>query len=186
MIWSISIISWLSRSPSRAKMRTSPQTLSTMLCLLVLAWWVGRKSSLCWRYRHDWSISSTYKGSQVQWDHDECASPLEQPIQPRKENLPAKKKQEPLMNRFQLLNMDGSEDSVSDDEDIDTSGITLPAGIVAWPYPGPGKHWAPTLLAWLHIAVDLVILLSVSFFKTCLSGRNQSLALRGVPITGMW
>jgi hypothetical protein len=35
------------------------------------------------------------------------------------------------MNRFQLLNMDGSEGSVSDDEDIDTSGITLPAGIVA-------------------------------------------------------
>jgi hypothetical protein len=35
------------------------------------------------------------------------------------------------MNRFQLLNMDGSEGTVSDDEDIDNSGITLPPGIVA-------------------------------------------------------
>ena len=146
MIWSISITSWWSRSLSRAKMRTSPQTLSIMLCLLVLAWWVARKSSPHWWYHHNWSGSSTYKGSKVEWDHDECAGPLEQPLQPRKENLPPKKKQEPLMNRFQLLNMDGSEGSVSDDEDIDTSGITLPAGIVAWAYPGPGNHWAPTFL----------------------------------------
>ena len=75
--------------------------------------------------------SSTYKGSKVEWDNDECAGPLERPIQPRKENLPPKKKQAPLVNRFQLLNMDGSEGSVSEDEDINTSGITLPAGIVA-------------------------------------------------------
>lgn len=69
--------------------------------------------------------SSTYKGSKIEWDLDECAAPLDKPMPARRENVPSKKKDAPLMNRFQLLNMDGGEDDSEDDEH-DTSGITLP------------------------------------------------------------
>jgi len=70
------------------------------------------------------TIRSTYKGSKIEWDNDECAAALEKPIPARKENLPTKKKDPPLMNRFQLLNMDGTEDGSEDDEH-DPSGIML-------------------------------------------------------------
>ena len=70
------------------------------------------------------TIRSTYKGSKIEWDNDDCAAALEKPIPARKENLPTKKKDPPLMNRFQLLNMDGTEDGSEDDEH-DPSGITL-------------------------------------------------------------
>lgn len=69
------------------------------------------------------TLCSTYKGSKIEWDNDECAAPIDRPLHPRKESIPTKKKDAPLMNRFQLLNMDGSEDR-SDDEN-DTSGITI-------------------------------------------------------------
>jgi len=41
-----------------------------------------------------------------------------------------KKKEVPLINRFQLLNMDGTEDGSEDDE-LDTSAITLPSAITS-------------------------------------------------------
>ena len=47
----------------------------------------------------------------------------------RKENLPAKKKDAPLMNRFQLLKMDGEDDS--EDDEHDTSGISLPTAMTS-------------------------------------------------------
>ncbi|KAF4634294.1 hypothetical protein G7Y89_g3824 [Cudoniella acicularis] len=67
---------------------------------------------------------STYKGSKIEWDSDECAAPLERP-QYRRENAQPKKKDAPVMNRFELLNMDGDEGSVEDDEH-DTSGLSFP------------------------------------------------------------
>lgn len=76
------------------------------------------------------TIRSTYKGSKIEWDNDECAAALDKPIPARKENLPTKKKDAPLMNRFQLLNMDGTEDG-SEDDDHDTSGITLPTAMTS-------------------------------------------------------
>jgi hypothetical protein len=69
------------------------------------------------------TIRSTYKGSKIEWDNDDCAAALEKPIPARKENLPTKKKDPPLMNRFQLLNMDGTDGS--EDDEHDPSGITL-------------------------------------------------------------
>lgn len=70
--------------------------------------------------------TSTYKGFKIEWDGDECASTLERPVKTRNENVPPKKKKDaPLMNRFQLLNMDGSEDGTEED-DNDTSVVTLP------------------------------------------------------------
>ncbi|TAQ86282.1 hypothetical protein B7494_g5405 [Chlorociboria aeruginascens] len=71
---------------------------------------------------------ATYKGSKVEWYEDECAAPLEtleRPLRPLKENQSAKKKKNTfLMNRFQLLNMDGSDDGSEQDEN-NTSGMTF-------------------------------------------------------------
>jgi hypothetical protein len=66
----------------------------------------------------------TYKGYKIEWDNDECAAPLEAPAQPRKHSIPAKKENGLIMNRFQLLHIDG-DGIVSDDDDNDTSGINL-------------------------------------------------------------
>ena len=76
------------------------------------------------------TLCSTYKGSKIEWDTDECAAPLERPLQTRKENIPPKKKDPPLMNRFQLLNLDGTDDD-SEVDDHDASGITLPTAMIA-------------------------------------------------------
>lgn len=73
---------------------------------------------------------ATYKGSKIEWDSDECAAPLERPLQTRKENISPKKKDAPLMNRFQLLNLDGTDDD-SEVDDHDASGITLPTAMTA-------------------------------------------------------
>ncbi|KAG9246609.1 hypothetical protein BJ878DRAFT_496388 [Calycina marina] len=61
-----------------------------------------------------------YKGHKVDWAEDECAGPLvkrDAPLKP----APKTVKVAPLMNRFQPLIMDESEQ----EEDADTSGITL-------------------------------------------------------------
>lgn len=71
-----------------------------------------------------------YKGSKIDWGEDECAGPLEKPQRSRKETLPTKKKDVPPVNRFQLLNMDGSEDG-SLDENHDTNGITFQSSMSA-------------------------------------------------------
>jgi hypothetical protein len=68
------------------------------------------------------TLHSTYKGSKIEWDNDECAAPLEIPQQYRQENVPPKKKDAPLMNRFQLLNMDDDDE----DDEHDTSGLSFP------------------------------------------------------------
>lgn len=62
---------------------------------------------------------TTYKGSRIDWDADECAAPLprSQPVS-RQENAPAKKKAAPMVNRFELLGMDGTDDgSIEDDNE---------------------------------------------------------------------
>jgi hypothetical protein len=68
---------------------------------------------------------STYKGSKIEWDDDECAGPLIKPQQFRQENIvPKKKNDAPMLNRFHLLNMDGTEDD-SEEEGHNTSGLTF-------------------------------------------------------------
>lgn len=68
----------------------------------------------------------TYKGSKIEWDNDECAAALESPAFASRETRPTTKKakKEAPLNRFQLLNMDDTEDSIDEDE---TSGIALPS-----------------------------------------------------------
>lgn len=60
---------------------------------------------------------AVYKGSKIEWDTDECSAPLERRRQPNVISKETTKKEAPLMNRFQLLNMDGDEESLEDDED---------------------------------------------------------------------
>lgn len=67
---------------------------------------------------------STYKGYKIDWYNDECAAPLEAPA-PRKNSIPTKKKDAPIMNRFHLLNIDDEEGTGSEEDDHDTSGITI-------------------------------------------------------------
>ncbi|KAI9828047.1 MAG: hypothetical protein M1832_003574 [Thelocarpon impressellum] len=59
---------------------------------------------------------TTYKGLKIEWFADECAEPLPRTPVAAKENAPPPAKRAmPVMNRFDLLNLDGSEDT-SDDE----------------------------------------------------------------------
>ncbi|KAK4695125.1 hypothetical protein P7C71_g2567, partial [Lecanoromycetidae sp. Uapishka_2] len=54
----------------------------------------------------------TYKGMKIEWYPDECCQPLPKPQQvPRKANLapPPVKKSTSMMNRFQMLNIDGDD-----------------------------------------------------------------------------
>lgn len=64
---------------------------------------------------------ATYKGSRIEWSADECSQDLPKtPPQPRKANPPAPaKKANHMINRFHMLNMDGTEDgSEESSEDI--------------------------------------------------------------------
>ncbi|RAL67531.1 hypothetical protein DID88_008286 [Monilinia fructigena] len=62
---------------------------------------------------------STYRGSKIDWDDDECAAPLERRQSFHSENPPAKKSRSPLVNRFQLLDIDRENDgSESDTESM--------------------------------------------------------------------
>lgn len=73
------------------------------------------------------TINSTYKGSKIEWDSDECAAPLERPQQYRQETAAPRKKDAPVMNRFQLLNMDDD----GEDGEHDTSVLSFPTTITA-------------------------------------------------------
>ncbi|KAM3081054.1 hypothetical protein ACMFMG_005010 [Clarireedia jacksonii] len=70
---------------------------------------------------------STYKGAKIDWDRDECAAPLEKRQEARSEfPITKKKKDLPVVNRFQLLNMDGEEND-SDTENAEVDGLIVPA-----------------------------------------------------------
>ncbi|KAG4034314.1 hypothetical protein MFRU_003g02840 [Monilinia fructicola] len=60
---------------------------------------------------------STYKGSKIDWDNDECAAPLERRQSFQSENPAAKKSRTPLVNRFQLLDIDREDDGSESDTD---------------------------------------------------------------------
>lgn len=78
---------------------------------------------------------ATYKGMKIEWYPDECAQPLPK-VQhpPKKENGPAPpKKLNPMVNRFQMLNMDGTEDGSEEDE---------PDGLEGYPSIDHNTNWA--------------------------------------------
>ena len=77
----------------------------------------------------------------IEWYPDECAQMLPK-VQylPRKENAAVSaKKLNPMVNRFQMLNIDGTEDGSEDEADEDLTGFTS---------IGRGSNWnAPTVTA---------------------------------------
>ena len=65
----------------------------------------------------------TYKGMKIEWYPDECSQPLpKMQYAPKKENraAPQPKKLASAMNRFQMLNMDGSEDDAEETDEEPT------------------------------------------------------------------
>ena len=83
---------------------------------------------------------AAYKGMKIEWYADECAQPLPKTQHiPRKENAPLPvKKPSTTVNRFQMLNMDGTEDG-SEEEDEEPLTDYTPMN--------PGLSWAPTVAA---------------------------------------
>ena len=83
---------------------------------------------------------ATYKGMKIEWYPDECAQPLPKLHHPpRKENTSApSKKLNPMVNRFQMLNMDGTEDGSGDDE---------PDGLEVYQSISQNTNWATTGIA---------------------------------------
>ena len=60
-----------------------------------------------------------YKGMKIEWYPDECSQPLPKfQHAPKKENIaPQPKKLTSAMNRFQMLNMDGTDDDSEEEEE---------------------------------------------------------------------
>ena len=69
---------------------------------------------------------TAYKGMKIEWYEDECSWQLSQPIRPVKEvAAPAKKKSAPLVNRFQMLGLDGDDsEDAGDDNESDNATAT--------------------------------------------------------------
>lgn len=83
---------------------------------------------------------AAYKGMRIEWYADECAQPLPKMQHlPKKENVAAPaKRPSTTVNRFQMLNMDGTEDGSEDEEDEPLTGYAP---------MNSGLSWAPTVAA---------------------------------------
>ena len=88
---------------------------------------------------------STYKGSKIEFFPDECAQPLPETHCPvRKETSKAStKKVDAMVNRFQMLNVDGTEDGSEDDTSTEHDGAALPS----FSSPARSASWARTAVA---------------------------------------
>ena len=64
---------------------------------------------------------ATYKGMRIEWYLDDCAQPLPKiQFTPKRENVQQQpRKAQPTVNRFQMLNMDGTEDGSAEGEEDD-------------------------------------------------------------------
>ncbi|KAL4807141.1 hypothetical protein BDV18DRAFT_159360 [Aspergillus unguis] len=69
----------------------------------------------------------TYKGMKIAFYPDECAEPLVRTLTAPKRNAPVTKKPAPLLNRFHLLSIDGSEDEGN--EEHESVGVSLNGGV---------------------------------------------------------
>ena len=60
-----------------------------------------------------------YKTARIEWYPDECAQPFPkiQPLLRREHTAPSAKNLNPMVNRFQMLNMDGTEDGSEEDNE---------------------------------------------------------------------
>ena len=91
-----------------------------------------------------------YKGMRIEWYADECAQPLPRSnVMSRKENSsPAKPTPPRTINRFQMLNMDGTETSSDDDESDDgNSDPTLLSSRLSAVKLSPRAPWSDRIIA---------------------------------------
>jgi hypothetical protein len=82
-----------------------------------------------------------YKGMLIDWYPDECARPLPQTtyVSKKENTAPPVKNLNPMANRFQLLNMDGTEDGSEDGEEELTQTSLTSMGL--------NTSWADTSIA---------------------------------------
>lgn len=91
-----------------------------------------------------------YKGMKIEWYPDECALPLpKQQWTPRKESiLQPVKKPITAFNRFQMLNMDGTEDGSEDgSQEDDQENTTMLTERLSTMKIGHRSSWNPTVAA---------------------------------------
>ena len=93
---------------------------------------------------------ATYKGMKIDWYPDECALPLpKQQWVPQKESTPQPiKRPNTAVNRFQMLNMDGTEDGSDDEieEEEEDSSIMFTEGLSTMNL-NHRSPWNPTVAA---------------------------------------
>lgn len=88
----------------------------------------------------------TYKGMKIEWYPDQCSQPLPKTqYAPKKENAapPQPKKVASTMNRFQMLNMDGTED---DSEETDEEPTVL-SDVSSMNTSSHRSPWNPRMVA---------------------------------------
>ena len=91
-----------------------------------------------------------YKGMKIEWYPDECALPLpKQQWMSRKENTPQSvKRPDTAVNRFQMLNMDGTEDGSEDESQEDgEDGDTMLTERLSKMRMSHRSPWNPTVAA---------------------------------------
>lgn len=88
-----------------------------------------------------------YRGMKIEWYPDECALPLpKQPWLPRKESVPRPiKKTTAALNRFQLLNIDGTEDGSDDASEDDASDNIMLSEAMSHIEINHRSPWNPTV-----------------------------------------
>lgn len=66
---------------------------------------------------------SKYRGCRIEWGEDECAAPIQtRQKSPKFDGTSKRTATAPLMNRFELLNMDGADDNSQEDYDHNANG----------------------------------------------------------------
>ena len=91
----------------------------------------------------------TYKGMRIEWFPDDCSSPLPKPpVTPKRENVPTPaKKPSTGTNRFQMLNIDGTEDGSSDDDSVKAAEENVLPTFAAMRINNHRSPWNPTTIA---------------------------------------
>lgn len=84
---------------------------------------------------------AAYKGSRIEWYPDECAQELLKVHHTNRQPAAASpKKASSMTNRFQMLNMDGTEDGSDGHEDGETDTTPFPS-------PRASSTWTPSIMA---------------------------------------
>lgn len=92
---------------------------------------------------------AVYKGMRIEWYPDECAQPLPktQYVLKRESAPQPAKKPNLMVNRFQMLNMDGMEDDDDDDDGSDEDPTEVPPVLTGFSPIGHRSPWNTRVVA---------------------------------------